>query len=254
MVFVLNYVKPCKHVTLEILNTYVFWLVLNVKYRRQITVKQHDIFQEEISLLPGRRLVAPEMISTPYKAIVPCLGKVLLEHRVEDALSLGGFYKDETNRAFLNHRIAQQFPVNLSLMVADVYSTDFIAFRIFGIAIQSPPPETERPYEYIIKNPNVKSNNAQTAQPPGPPGITAHDRMKKAGRTAVPAYIAPALPSAPARFSCARITFLRHWIKLKGGPSEPPRKTSHAYSCSKASVLVGQSHTSAGPQYCIGPG
>ena len=79
MIFILNDVKPCQYVVLEILNRAVGRFMFYVKNRRQVALFKTYGIKEVVGLRASRRLVAPEVIGATYVSIFACLAEVLLE-------------------------------------------------------------------------------------------------------------------------------------------------------------------------------
>jgi hypothetical protein len=56
----------------------------------------------------------------------------------------------------------------MTLMVRNVNTMTLIAFRIANVTIKSTPSEAERPHKEIIEEPDIASNDNQSAYPPSP--------------------------------------------------------------------------------------
>ena len=117
-------------------------------------------------------------------------------------------------------------------MVADVDAVDFVAFGIADVTIEGTEAESEGTYEEIIEEVDVGGEHCRSAKPPCPPGQVLQQTNKDI-RTPVGHW---ACAASGCRFLMYR-PLLGHYLAF-----------------SSASVIVGWSQTSVGPQYWMGPG
>lgn len=109
-----------------------------------------------------------KMIGSAYETIFFGLPEVFFEFRVDAVCAFCCFYQYKSYRALLNHCILQKFPVNVSLIMADVNTSDFVPLGIFRITVYGSPSEPEWPDEKVIEK---HTYNATT---PSPPSHHAH--------------------------------------------------------------------------------
>lgn len=139
--------QPRKYITLKILHALIIRFVLDVKHRRQISIGKMYLLQEIISLFTSRRFIAPEMIYTTDKTKIASLIEIRTEILIQPAGALSALNDDKTHRASLNHCILKLLPIYISLIMRDIYTMNFISFRIYLITIKRTPSKTGRTYE-----------------------------------------------------------------------------------------------------------
>ena len=165
MVVLLHYLQPFEYLFLELGNRLVLRFVLYVEYRRQVALLKMNLLDEEASLFLGRSLVAPEVVSTPEKPCFACEMEVLAEVFVHMIGSFGRLNDYKPQWATRNHGVAKQVPVNLSLVMADVYAVYLVSLRIFCIAIESSPAETRGADEECIEAPHIYADHNHSYNP-----------------------------------------------------------------------------------------
>lgn len=180
MIVFLNDFKPLKNAGFECLVRLILGFMLNIKDWGQVTVFQFHILDEELRLCLRRRVDTIEMIGTTGEAILTSLMEVIAEILVDDTGSLCSLHIDEAHGIFVNLPIILQlFPVNLSLVVADIDTVNLVAFRIVGITVKGAPAESERSYKDIIEKEHVQSNNETASYPPCPTGHVLQETHKE---------------------------------------------------------------------------
>jgi len=133
--------QPRKDILLELLRTDVLRLVLDVKYRRQVSRLQMDHGEEDVGLPACRRVVAPEMIDASYKARFLGVIEIFPELRIKMTVTLCRFYDDEADGRPFYHRIPESVPVDCPLVPAYIDAVDGISGRIIRISVNSTPSE-----------------------------------------------------------------------------------------------------------------
>ena len=111
------------------------------------------------------------MISATDKTIVARILEIILETVVYLRTALGGLDHHKANRAMLYLGIAEFLPIDLPLVMTDVDTTYLVALRILGIPIEGTPTESERTDKEMVEHPDIKTDDADTTQPPRPTGI-----------------------------------------------------------------------------------
>lgn len=173
MIFVLHRMQPCQHIALEIFHRTVLRLMLHIKDWRQVACFKRHVCKKEFRLLLGRSLKAVEMVRATYEPVFTRLEEVFFKVLVNNARAFRRLYEDKTHRTTIDGRRTEQRPVNVSLIMGDIYAMDFITFRIIGITIQRLPAEGCRRNEEIPESPGVGSHKQKATQPPHPFGMAA---------------------------------------------------------------------------------
>ena len=106
------------------------------------------------------------MIGSAGKAILTGLMEVL----TEILICLSGTFRSldhyKTDRTTIDLTfVLQLVPIDMPLMMGNVYTVDLIAVRIADITIERTPTETEWTDENIIEKPDVDSNNSSSTKP-----------------------------------------------------------------------------------------
>lgn len=173
MVFVLHRMQPCQHITLEIFHRTFLRLMLHIKDWRQVARFKQHICKKEFRLLLGRSLKTEEMVRSAYEPVFARLEEVLVKVLVDNACAFRRLYENKTYGTAVDVRRTEQRPVNISLIMGDVYAMDFITFRIIGITVQRLPAEGCRRDKEIPESPCVGSHKQKATQPPHPFGMAA---------------------------------------------------------------------------------
>ena len=128
--------QPREHALLKLFVGLRLSLMLHVEHRRQVALFEFYLFDEIFGLCPARRMYAPEVVSSSYKAIFACLIKVVVEFVIQFAGTFCGLNHHKAYGTFLYHPVVAQFlPVYLALVMADVDAVNLISFRIGYVAI-----------------------------------------------------------------------------------------------------------------------
>ena len=85
------------------------------------------------------------MVGTSRKTIFAGLIEIILEILVNSGCTFRSFDHDKADRSLVYQALIPQFsPVDVSLVMTDVYTMNLIALRIAYIAIKSTPTEAKR--------------------------------------------------------------------------------------------------------------
>lgn len=136
------------------------------------------------------------MVYATYETVLACLTEILFKMRVYARTPLGSLYHYKANGTFLYHGILQKGPVYVSLIVAYVYAAYLIAVGIFGFSIDCTPAKAERTYEEIIKSPDVKGYDCQTANPKRAATAAAEKALQGRHAATVRTLVLPATGSS----------------------------------------------------------
>ena len=98
--------------------------------------------------------------------------KVVVEIVIQLVGALCRLNHDKPERATSYHAIAQQLPINLTLIVRDVDAVYLITIGIVGITIKRAPPEPGRTHEKLIECPHVEQRKDNPPYPNGPSGTS----------------------------------------------------------------------------------
>ena len=96
------------------------------------------------------------MVGTTYNAVLMGLIEVLVEVLVDDADTLCGLDKYKAEGPTLNGGITEAAPINMLLIMTDVYASNIISFWIVGFAVNSFPTEGEGIDKEIPKDEEVE--------------------------------------------------------------------------------------------------
>lgn len=171
-VFRLHHIEPFLDGLLQLFlgeTAYLF----NIQDGWQVALFEMYLMQIETGL-PFRVLIGDEeMISTSDKVIFTCVEEVIVEVLVEQRDALGGLDDNESDGVVVQVGIAHQRPIDLLLIVADVYTSYIIAVGIGGFLENGSPTKTERIDEQIIEQKNVQGSDKAYAQEIAPGGVFA---------------------------------------------------------------------------------
>ena len=101
-------------------------------------------------------MVAPKVVSPPDKAMLARIIKVVVEIVIQFVGALCRLDHDKPERAPSNHTIAQQLPMDVTLIMRDVDAMYLITCGVVGIAIKCAPPEPGRTYKKLIECPHIE--------------------------------------------------------------------------------------------------
>jgi hypothetical protein len=156
-VVVLHHIKPCLYTLAEILDTLVLGLMLHIKHRRQVTVFQFDIFDEELCLCLGAGARAIEMIGTTRKSILTGIVEIIAEVLINLVGALRSLNHNEAYGTAVDKPLFTELrPVYIALVMTDVYAVNLVALRITHVAIKSTPSEAKRTYEDEIEEIDIE--------------------------------------------------------------------------------------------------
>ena len=97
------------------------------------------------------------MIGASCKAVFSSLFEIIMKVFVYQTGTFCGFDHNEPDGVFIYHSIVTKFvPVNLSLMMRDVDTVNFITFRVIDVTIECTPSEAEGPNKDIVEKPNIR--------------------------------------------------------------------------------------------------
>ena len=165
----LDHVQPQLDALLELLVGLVLGLVLYIQDGWQVTTLQLDILDKELSLGLCRRMDTIEMIGTTSKSKLSGLIEVVNKILINLGSSFCGFYHDKAYGKLVYHALVFEcLPIDVTLMVADVDTMDFIAFRVADVTIQGTKTETKRTDEEIIEKIDIECRHHRSAYPPRP--------------------------------------------------------------------------------------
>ena len=132
------------------------------------------------------------MVYATYETVLACLTEVFFKIRIYARTSFSSFYHYKSHRTLLYHCVLQKGPVYISLIVTYVYATYLITVGIFGFSINCTPAKAERTYEKIIKSPDVKGYDSQSANPQRAAAATAENALHGINATTTRAFALPA--------------------------------------------------------------
>ena len=147
------------------------------------------------------------MVGTTCKTVFASLIEIIFEFRVNARCTFSSLNHDKTHRKLVNHSMILKFlPVNIALVVWDVYAMYFVSFWIADITIEGTPTETERTDKDIIKEEHISGHHQTSAQPPSPPRHVLQQTNKDI-RTPMLHYASSA---SGCRFTFMLVLLLRH--------------------------------------------
>ena len=112
------------------------------------------------------RFCTVEVISATYKSILTCLVEIISKILIYHGSALCSLNNNKTYWIFVYHSIAQCHPINISLIVRNIYALNLVPRRITGIPIKSTPTESCRTYKKIVEYSNIDCYDKKTSQPP----------------------------------------------------------------------------------------
>lgn len=136
------------------------------------------------------------MVYATYETILACLTEILFKMRVYARTPLCTLYHYKAYGTLFYHGILQKGPVYVSLIVAYVNAAYLIAVGIFRLSIDCTPAKAERTYEKIIKSPDVKGYDCQTANPQRAATATAKKALQGRHAATARTFVLPATGSS----------------------------------------------------------
>ena len=106
------------------------------------------------------------MVGSAYKSVLTSLAEVLLKPVVGARRTFCRLNHHEAQRIALDIAVAQLVPVNLALIVRDVYAVYLVAGRIVGVAEECTPAKSGRTDEVGVESPNIYAYHHSRTCPP----------------------------------------------------------------------------------------
>ena len=168
-IVLLDEVKPLQDRSLELGISLVFGLMLHIKYRGQIAILEFHRLDEMIGLLLRRGVNAVEMVGSTGETIFTGLEEIIAEVLIGLGSTFRSLDHDKADGALVDAAVVLEvIPVNTALMMRDVDTVDFIAFRIVDGTIECSPSEAEGADKEIVEEPNVAQDHRSATNPPAP--------------------------------------------------------------------------------------
>ena len=132
---------------------------LHIEHGRQVASLEVHLLKEKLGLLPGINVRREKMVSAAQYIVLPGLIEILVEILIDNAHAFRSLYEDEADGLVVNRGVAQTFPVDMVLIVADVKAMNIITLRVVGLTIDSLPTERKRTDEKVIEYKKIDSHD-----------------------------------------------------------------------------------------------